>query len=744
MPYATRTRVQPVPRPPRRRNPWIRHAQATPAGTGQNLAQQLAGAASTPRVYISFDPPYTLNPAWLDVTSYVDQDQPITINPGRPDGLADPGAATCTLTVDNTDGRWTAGNPSGAWCGLIRKGIWLRVDLLPLSGTVSRRFTGYITALPTTITGAGAQSQISASDVLVLLTQAPKYSTMLVEEWMSDSVGAPYIAGYWPLDEPAGATYASDISGQAPTGAQTLAVRSFGVNSGTGLTWSATPAPGFDGRQTLTFTPSGPPLSSSYGNNTFSNSLPYGSYLQGTVKLAAVAQITCWVRTSIANQPIWSWSDPSANYAIGLDLTPDGYVEFWQSQLNSATPSTLQNLYTVVGHSPITDGAWHQLSFRIQTPAVTQYNVTYWSLTVDGAQAFGGFGTSSPSTGYCPTGNLSRLLIGTAEGWNGASQAFGLSMFTGAISDVVVHLIPAAAINPAWIAAWMAGSNGHIGENTGQRVARLVSYAGLPAPEAPVRLPGTSLTVLQPTTGTSSILHVGTTAHPCGIQAITGKNPLDALRTVAHTENMPLFVDAYGRITLQASTQRTNTTPALTISAVDLDPATAFADDFQYLVNQAQVTPSGAGSITVTTGGANSRALYGEYSTQVDTVNLTGLEAASLGAAIVAAGANPPPRPAPLAVEAATLAQLPAYGPAWYDAVLALTLSNVLQVTGWQEQSPYGLAGTSTHIIEGWTETITAGQHLIAWSTSPAQGPTYQCDSPTLGRCDTPGITLAY
>jgi hypothetical protein len=207
---------------------------------------------------------------------------------------------------------------------------------------------------------------------------------------------------------------------------------------------------------------------------------------------------------------------------------------------------------------------------------------------------------------------------------------------------------------------------------------------------------------------------------------------------------MPLFVDPSGRLTLQPSTLRANPTPAVTIGALDLDPKTAFVDDFHYTANQATVTPSGAGAITVNTGGTASQALYGIYNTSVDSVSLNGLEAASLGAGLIAAGANPPPRPAPLAVEAATCAQLPAYGAAWYDSVLALTVSSVIRVTGWPEQSPYGAGGTSTHTVEGCTETITAGQHLLAWSTSPTQGPTYQCDSPTLGLCDTPGITLAY
>lgn len=741
MPYSTSTRRQVIPRPARRRGAG-RHDQVVPAGTGQTVAQQLGGAAFLPRVYIAFDPPYSTAPGWLEVTEFVDQDQPITITAGRADGLSDPNAATCSLTVDNSDGRWTPTNPSGAWYGQIRKGCWLRVDLLPLSGTVSRRFTGYITALPTTLAGASAQSQISASDVFVLLTQAPKLSTMLVEEWMSDPVGAPYITGYWPLAEPSGATYALDVSGQAPAGRQALQVRTYGAPPNAGITWASTPAPGLDGRSTVAFAPTGTPLAASAGGTT--NALPNGSYLQGTVTLPAVVQITCWIRTTTVRQPIWSWADPTANYCCGVDLDSQGYLQIWQSQISFNTPLTVDILANRASRLPVTDGVWHQVSLRVQTVAASGGTYAYWSLAVDGAQTYALNGYPSPATGLCPSGAMSRFLIGAAEGWNAAAQNSGLSMFTGAISDLVIHTIPQATITPDWYTSWVAGTTGHTGESTGQRVARLVSYGGLPTPQTAVTLPGTLLTVYQPNTGTSPVLNVGTTAHPAGVQQINGKNVLDSLRVVAHTEAMPLFADAYGRITLQASTVRNNPAAAVSITASDLDPSTGWADDFQYTINQAIITPSGQGSITVNTGGSTSQALYGVYSTSVETVNLNAAEAASLGAAIIGAGAAPPPRTAPLAVEAATLAQQPGYGAAWYDAVLAVTVSSLVQVTGWQEQTPYGAGGTSTHIVEGWTETITAGLHLIAWNTSAPQGPCLTLDSPTLGVTDTPSLTLPY
>jgi hypothetical protein len=744
MPYAIRGRVRPLPRKPKPRAPR-RDLTVVPRATGSTLAAQLNGWAFQPKVYLAWDGPATPNPNWLDVTSFVDVTQGITITPGRTDGLSDPSSATCTFTVDNSDGRWIAGNPSGAWAGLIRKGIWIRVDILPLSGTLSRRFTGYITSLPLAISGLYAESQITASDQFVPLTQAPKYQSMIIHEWLSDPVGAQYIEAYFPLHEPAGATYVSDISGQAPVAAQSMAVRSHGVTSGGGITFASAPAPGFDQLSTVEFAPSGTLLAAVGSGAT--GSYPNGSYLQGQFTLSAVAQITCWIKTSSANQPIWSWSDPTANYAFGIQLDAAGYLAVWQGPL-SGDNFTLTGAFGdyALSRYPLDDGVWHQVSIRIQTPAATDSGANaYYSAVVDGYQVWDLFGTSSPATGLCPPANQSRFLLGAAEGWTGDAQVTGYAMFTGAISDLVVHLIPTAPINPNWYSPYIASSTGHAGEGTGLRIARLVAYAGLPAPTTAFTLPGTNNTAYQAATGTSTAVSVGTTAHPAGVQTIAGTNPLDAIRAVAHTEFMPLYVDPYGRITVQASTVRQNASSSVTIlQETDLDPSTAFADDYQYLVNQAQITPSGQAQLVVNTGGAASQALNGVYSTQLDTVSLNALEANSLGAAVIAGGAAPPPRPAPLAVEAATLAQTPGYGAAWYDDVLALGISGVVQVQNWLAESPYGAGGTSTHVIEGWTETIGEGTHLFAWATSPTQGATYQCDSPTLGLCDTPGITLAY
>lgn len=64
---------------------------------------------------------------WTDVSQYVRSDVPININRGRPDQFADVQPGSCQVTFDNKDGRFTAGNASGAYYPNVKIGQKLRV-----------------------------------------------------------------------------------------------------------------------------------------------------------------------------------------------------------------------------------------------------------------------------------------------------------------------------------------------------------------------------------------------------------------------------------------------------------------------------------------------------------------------------------------------------------------------------------------------------------------------------------------
>jgi hypothetical protein len=929
MPYAKPRITRPLPRPTVR-VPWRRAVKMV--GTGTPLAGLLGPYESVGRVYVAWDPPSAANPAWIEVTGFVQFDPGIEITHGRPDGESDPQVSTATMTVDNTDGRWSPTNPNGAWFGQIRKGCWLRVDVLPPSGVVSTRFVGFVQQLPVSWSGRYSLVEISASDRFVLLGNAPPYQTAITHEWLNDPVGAQYIAGYWPLHEPSASTYVSDVSGNAPVSQATLAVYSQGVSAGANVAFSNTTAPGYDGISTVAFTPTGTPILSLFGGT--GGALPNGSYLRGNIgPMGNVAQITVWVNTTVASQPVWSWTDPASNYSIGLMIDSQGFVQVFQGAL-SGTSSVIEITGSgQINRYPVNDGIWHQISIKLQTPVATSLGYGFIGLAVDGTSTWGNFYIGTLATTIAPQATVTRFTLGGAEGWinNGVS---GTALFTGSLSDLVVHLLPSSTLNVDWYGAYIAGTSMwqspgaaySVGESCGRRVVRLAQYAGVPAPTRAFVLPNTGVFSSDVTPGVTPFINIpAETAHLAGQQQLQGTEPLTAMQTAAHTENMPLFVDRQGRITLQPSTLRQNPNVAFTINALDLDPSTKFADDFQYLQNQTVITPSGQGSLTVNTNGLTSQAAIGLYSNGLNTVTITPLESGSLGAAVNAAGANPPPRHNPLACEVATLAtqtytvpvpaaiatsaagwplnlvqtagayygtqayqsvipagaaasqdslditvnatatttyafsayvaipagtqsaslrivinwinassglisssfgtitainagssaltQLtvtgtaptgtvtatlrlelmtsptstvtveasglqwqtgaltawqipggsspnlltvdqatagqgtpytgaPAYGPSWYDLVLAADISTVVGVVNWPTQSPGGASGS--YYIEGWTETITAGNHLFAWNTSPVQGPTFQLDSTTLGLLDSTSVTLAY
>jgi hypothetical protein len=757
MPYAKPRITRPLPRQAPRRTPW-RAAKPVPAAT-LTFAQQLGTWGFAVHVYVAWDSVTTAAPAWIEVTEFVDIPATIRINRGRPDAESAPQVGTVALTVDNSDGRWSPANPAGAWYGQIHKGAWLRVDVVPPSQTASTRFVGFIQTLPVSWEGQYAKTMISASDRFVLLGNVPKYQTAIAEEWLNDPVGGPYIIGYWPLHEPSGAAYVSDISGQAPAAQSTLAVKNQGVNAGAGISFGNTSAPGYDGASTVSFTPSGTPTSF-YGTP---GPYPAGSYLQGAVgPNGVVAVVSCWIQTtSTANQPIWSWTDPASNYGLWCGLlggtNGSGPLVITQYPLNGVY-TTIGNVNSVnFSNSNLADGNWHQVVVKIETAAAyagTPYAgngvLQVW---IDGSYSFGYLTGGTESIDIVPIATLSRFTLGGAESWQIFNTVYlpagQVSLFQGSISDLAIEAYPSNVQNPDWYGAYQAGSTMwqspnlaySVPESCGRRVIRLAQYAGVPVPVQSFSAFG--LGAEDVTTGVTPFINIpAETAHPAGFQQLATQQPLTAMQAAAATENMPLFVDRQGRIVLQPSTLRQNPAPAFTINALDLDKTTTWADDFQYLQNQQVVTPSGQGALTVNTNGVVSQNLLGVYSNSVSTITINALESGSLGAAMNLAGANPAPRHNPLACEVATLTGQAGYGPAFYDAVLAAEISTVVQVTNWPATSASPSSGS--YYIEGYAETIGAGTHTFAWNTSPAQGPTYQCDSATLGLCDTPGITLAY
>lgn len=721
----------------------------------------MTGPNFTLRAWLAFDPPTSTSPTWVEITSYVDQESPIAIGGGRPDGLSDVNNGTCSLTVDNTDGRFSEANVAGAWFGQLHKGNWLKIELTPPSGTVSERFVGFINNLPNEWAGETQSGQITASDRFEKLGAAPKLVSAIQHEVLTDPnlVGSGAIQGYWNLHETQGSLTFGDTSGQ---GAQHMVVGSAGgVAAGTGFTAGTADGPGFDGLRAVSFTPLN--FSGGVSNTGTFLAAPITSPLNGTWNLSTGAYtglygtLEFWFQLPVlvpggSYQVLASLNDPVTSFGVTivvsnhkLIVAPGG-----MNQSNQAGYSMDFFPYPFT----VDDGQWHHMIVGV---AGTNGGGGWVSMVaiVDGVWCR--TLVQADTTGGVTSGNFTQLMI---AGGFGSSTGPGVVTF-GEINVAEVawywsdllNLTPANGRPPDALTHYQAGITGFAGESTDVRVARLARYVGLPQPT--YSLSSDSFTHVVPYTpatlgkvqsyvpAMTPWLNLAPGAHQVGTQSISGRAALDAMREAARTENMPLFVNRAGYLTLQNSTARQNTTPAWSVDAHDLDGSTVQANDFAYLTNLMTVTPNSAAAQTVIGGpgsaGQLSQAKYGEYDGSVATASVNPVEAQSLGLGVIQLRADPPPRLAPLAIEAATLSLLPGYGSAWYDAVLATDISTPIRVTN----APAALGGSTYDcLVEGWSETIVAGQHLIQFAISAVQGPTYQLDDPVLGRLDTDGTAL--
>ena len=70
-----------------------------------------------------------LNGTWTDVTSYVLVRDGISVREGSSsETTKQPDLASCSLTLDNRDGRFSPRNPSGAYYGTLTRNTPLRVS----------------------------------------------------------------------------------------------------------------------------------------------------------------------------------------------------------------------------------------------------------------------------------------------------------------------------------------------------------------------------------------------------------------------------------------------------------------------------------------------------------------------------------------------------------------------------------------------------------------------------------------
>jgi hypothetical protein len=164
---------------------------------------------------------------WTDVSAYVELDQTIVINYGRSDESSVPEPNRVTLTLENSDGRFTAELPSGAYYPDVKIGVPIRVTATPVGQAASVRFVGFVEEWPLEWDGGTTTSWVK----IVAYSRMARIgaSTPLRGNVKEQYLEASNVTAYWPLDDPQGSLTAAPLYGTTTLTTSSIASQFTGV-----------------------------------------------------------------------------------------------------------------------------------------------------------------------------------------------------------------------------------------------------------------------------------------------------------------------------------------------------------------------------------------------------------------------------------------------------------------------------------------------------------------------------------
>lgn len=365
----------------------------------------------------------------LDITSKVLSLDGYDVSRGRDDWIGAVTAGELSLTLDNSDGRFTPGSTILGTPSPITVDQRIRVsESVQVSGFGLGafgvggfgdsgglvRFTGYVKSWPVTwpaVVPTFAEVQVTATDAQAR-AERRTLKSLLEEEILSHSPSA-----YYMLAEPEGATSAGDSSGN-----QSLSLTA--VGTGSAITFGTGTGP-VDGLSAPSFTG--------------------GQYLtdgaSGRVTTRLVYGLGCTFATTAVQETLVWQSD-------------------WYLQIDAI--GRIQAGFPTAGLTgpPANDGRTHRA--EMFSDGSTDY------LLLDGAVVASGSAASVSST------SRAAMYVGGLPDDLGGGGAFD---FIGTIS----HVTTWPALTTAAAASISAAQSGFVGDTANQRIARLATYAGVPS-----------------------------------------------------------------------------------------------------------------------------------------------------------------------------------------------------------------------------------------------------------------------
>lgn len=773
--------------------------------------------------------PWTI--AWTDISQYVDMVRGVSISRGASDEVSDIQPGTMTLALDNSDGRFTPGNPSSPYFPYVRRNSPIRaavttaavrsgpapwptvqladdfddgrIDPVLWSGSYGGvTEVGGRARIPVVPGGfaayqSGRQWKLNGSTFTIKIAALPGVSgsSAASVSVMANSVTAGTRAGFQYTPVTGALRLVSDVGYFDPTATVLayspvdhawLRLREEGGNlswdtSRDGVTWApqrSIPTPAWVASDTLVIEMVGTRTggTADYVEFDLANHRPRWRHwgmvndwptswdgLLSTVTISSTDLFkrlnrlpplrSCLAEEILLLRPLayYPLTEPSDSTSAGdlsgttagqlgiLQAGVGGTLEFGgtpgpaasgESWPTFAPASASAGKYLVADLGPdyagASSGSWnhHECWFSTTTPgrvmmALTSHDQQFkfiLSLSAGGAlqieyanepgeplttltTASGNLANGKPhhvawdeKTNSLFVDNATMLIGDVPLMYRLQHLAVGgyqnTRLWSGSVGHVALYATPSGSITAGQLAEhYVAGTTAFAGEVAYDRVRRLASYAGI-----------------------SSVTVIGDTFDPIAGQGPGGTGALARMREVEKTESARLYAerDWYG-LGYQSRDLRYNPDPlseVFTIPYVDLETGSVeLADDDQKLINI--VDASRPGGATQRVSARESVAAFGPYEERLEVLKTSDNAALDAANWLVSRYADPSPELREVPIEAATLP--------YYSDVLDADISSYFSVTGLPPQAP---ASTMRVTVEGYTETIRNGSHLIQFRTS--------------------------
>lgn len=355
----------------------------------------------------------------FDITQYVRLVDGITFGRGRSDEFAQAGPGSLSLTLDNTDGRFTLGSAT--------YGIALDQQIrVKVNGTTM--WTGYVQQWPVAWPTGGQEYstvQVTAVDAFARMARRTLRSA-LEEDVLVDDPNATY-----PLSEAEGATAADDTSGN---GLPSLGI----TGTGTPFTFGSGTGPA-DGLTCASF------LGGTFLRNTIPAVYLASGLTAWTVECYfATTQVPATTVTQFVVLDAGSGSAASSIAAISMTSA---------GKLIGST-----NVVSVTSAASVNDGLVHHAVVTLTGGTMTLY--------LDGVSV----GTVASSTLPDP---LTRLSLAPSD----IGVAGVVTPYVGTLAHVSVY---PTALSVGRLSVHNGGTVDHAGESPAGRYARVSAYCAVP------------------------------------------------------------------------------------------------------------------------------------------------------------------------------------------------------------------------------------------------------------------------